>query len=257
MQATTQHFTSHDGLRIAYHQWGRASERPSVVLHHGFAVDTQLNWVATRVVEALVGAQHHVVSIDARGHGASDKPHEPRYYGERNMARDLGRLFDVLGAQSFHLVGYSMGGIVSLIAASRDTRVKRLVVGGIGAGVVELGGVDTRVLDNRALAAALRAEAGQAHAAADIAAFIGFVEAVRGDRLALAAQADVVHAEPIALRDICAATLVVAGRDDHLAVRPQVLAAQIPGAELCLVPGDHFGAVVHPKLAQALVSFVS
>jgi pimeloyl-ACP methyl ester carboxylesterase len=49
-------FTADDGVEIAYDHWGEPSERPPVVLHHGFVADSQLNWVAPRVVDALVDA---------------------------------------------------------------------------------------------------------------------------------------------------------------------------------------------------------
>jgi pimeloyl-ACP methyl ester carboxylesterase len=49
------------------------------------------------------------------------------------------------------LVGYSMGAIVSLIYASGGERVRRLVVGGVGAGVIECGGVDRRAVSNESI----------------------------------------------------------------------------------------------------------
>ena len=66
-------FTSFDGTRIHYHTWGEPPDpgTPSVVLHHGFLVDTHVNWVASGVVDALLRRGHHVVGIDARGHGRS------------------------------------------------------------------------------------------------------------------------------------------------------------------------------------------
>jgi pimeloyl-ACP methyl ester carboxylesterase len=227
-----------------------------VVLHHGYGADSNVNWVANGVTAALSKAGRHVVAIDARGHGASDKPHDSRYYGERRMAQDLLQLVDRLAAPRVDLVGYSMGSIVALLAASRDARIRRLVIGGVGEAVVDLGGVDTRVLDNRALAAALRCTTLPDDTPPQIALFRRFTDALRADRLALAAHADVVHAEPIALAEIRAAALLIAGRDDALARHPERLAASIPGAELRYVAGDHFGTVLDPAFLSALTSFV-
>src|SRR4051794_9095071 len=99
---------SFDGTPLAYRVWDGGSGLPPVVLHHGFVVDTEINWVVTGVVDALRAAGRTVVGLDARGHGASGKPHDPSRYGEENMARDLGLLLDALGAPEVHLVGYSM-----------------------------------------------------------------------------------------------------------------------------------------------------
>lgn len=249
-------FTASDGVEIAYRQWGSPDGRPPVLLHHGFVADSHINWVAPGVVDALVGAGRRVVAHDARGHGRSGKPHDPAAYGERTMARDLRTLIDVLDAGQVDLVGYSMGAVVSLIAATEEPRIRRLVVGGVGAGVVELGGVDTRVLDNDALIAALEADDPATITHAESAGFRLFADAVGADRRALAAHARVVHAEPIALDRIAAPTLVVAGDADPLAARPHVLAGAIAGATLRVVPGDHTGAVADPAFAGALLAFL-
>ena len=228
-----------------------------MVLQHGFAANADLHWVRTGVVAALVAAGRHVVALDARGHGASSTPHDPSFYGEDLMARDLSLLFDRLGTNRVHLVGYSMGAIVALVAAGRDDRVERLVVGGVGAGVVELGGVDTRVLPNDQLVEALSATDPAAVAHEGARAFRAFTDAIGADRLALAAHARVVHSSPIPLAAIAAPTLLLAGRDDPLATRPEVLASAIPGARLQLVEGDHLGAVVDPSFTPAVVDFLA
>jgi len=250
-------FKSSDGLRIAYDDEGADSSRPPVVLHHGFAASGFLNWVAPGVVRALVDSGRRVVNIDARGHGRSDKPHDPSFYGEATMAADVSTLIDTLGVDEIDLVGYSMGAIVALIVASREPRVRRLVVGGIGAGVVERGGVDTRALDPKLLIAAMRADDPSTITDQAARQFRAFAESTGADRLALAAQVASVHRQPIALEQISVPTLVLAGRDDQLAVRPQVLASAIPRAQLLVIDGDHLGAVAQPAFAPAIVEFVN
>lgn len=258
-----ERFSSGDGVEIVYDTWdpagGPPAAGPPVVLHHGFVADAYVNWVAPGVVEALTQAGRRVVALDARGHGRSGKPHDPAAYGEDTMARDLAALFDlVVGADgAVDLVGYSMGAIVALIAAGRDRRVRRLVAGGVGAGVVELGGVDTRVIPNDALIDALLADDPAVIADPRAAEFRAVADAVGADRRALAAQARAVHAEPIPLDRITAPTLVLAGASDPLADRPEVLAAAIPGAELRRVAGDHMAAVGDPAFAPAIVEFLA
>jgi len=259
--AGVKQFSADDGVEIVYDEWGTAADGPPVLLHHGFVADANLNWVLPGVVAALVDAGRHVVAPDARGHGRSSKPHDPARYGEARMARDLRMLVDILGAaggaDEFDLVGYSMGAIVSLIIAIDEPRLRRLALGGVGAGVVELGGVDTRVLDNAKLVAALLADDPATITDAESAGFRAFADMIGGDRLALAAQGQVVHAEPIPLDRIAVPTLVLAGNADPLAARPEVLADAIPGAHLQMVSGDHTGALGDPLFISTLVEFLA
>ncbi|NGM51103.1 alpha/beta hydrolase [Caulobacter sp. 602-2] len=250
-------FTTSDGLSIACHEWGGDDASPPVVLHHGFSASGPINWKAPGIVDVLTAAGRRVIAIDARGHGASDKPHDPAFYGEARMARDVAELIDHLGAPAIDLVGYSMGAIVSLICASREPRVRRLVVGGVGEGVVATGGVDTRHVPGDAIVQALLVEDVSAIEHPAAAPFRLFADAIGADRKALAAQASVVHAQPIALDRITAPTLVIAGDDDPLAVHPDRLAAAIPGARSQLVSGDHRSAVAAPAFAEAIVAFLA
>ncbi|MBZ9639094.1 alpha/beta fold hydrolase [Streptomyces sp. PSKA30] len=151
-------FHASDGTEIAYEVWERDSESPLVLLHHGFSASRETNWEAPGIVAALTGAGRCVAALGARGHGASGKPHDPAAYGEARMSRDVSALLDHLGKEEVDLVGYSMGAVVALLTAVRDRRVRRLVVGGIGAGVVECGGLDSRVIQGPALQHALRTD---------------------------------------------------------------------------------------------------
>jgi pimeloyl-ACP methyl ester carboxylesterase len=245
-----------DGVEVAVHRWGTPGDLPPVLLQHGFIADTRTNWQLTGIVPALLAAGREVVGVDARGHGRSAKPHDPARYGEVRMAEDLERVADAVGAQRYDLAGYSMGAIVSLLVAIRDERVRRLVVGGVGAGVVEVGGLDTRTVGQQALVAALEADDPATIADPAAASFRRLADGVGADRLALAAHARVVHTAPIALAEVLAPTLVLAGDADPLARRPEVLAGAIPGARLTLVPGDHLGAVAAAPFATALVEFL-
>ena len=72
------------------------------------------------VAEALV-KNHHVVAIDVRGHGTSDKPKDAAMYGDR-IWKDVLELMDHLKIEKAHIHGYSMGGAITtqlLIAGAR------------------------------------------------------------------------------------------------------------------------------------------
>ncbi len=253
-------FTTSDGIQLATHHFtptAPTAAGPTVVLHHGFAASAQSNWVAPGIVDALRAAGRTVIAIDARGHGESDKPHESSRYGEERMALDIAELLDNEGLSEIDLVGYSMGGIVALIAGTFERRIRRLVIGGIGAGVIEVGGVDRRRLDTAALAAGLRAEDGASIDNPVVRQFRRFAESQGADLLALAAQAESAHRNSIPTQQITARALVLVGADDPLAVRPEVLAAAVNGARLEIVPGDHLGAVATPEFATAIVRFLA
>ncbi|MBF6165934.1 alpha/beta hydrolase [Streptomyces gardneri] len=246
-------FETWDGLNLNYRLW--EGEGIPVVLQHGVVADTNANWMSTGVVGALQSAGHTVVSLDARGHGRSDKPHEAARYSWRAMARDVRALYDELGFEEVVQVGYSMGGVISLMVAAADQRVRRLVVGGIGSGVLDCGGVDRRVIDLPDLQAAMTGDGSGASPAAKM--FRVLADAVRADVDAMHAVATGLDDRPIAtLADVTVPTLVLAGDNDPFAAEPERLAAALPEGRLAVVPGDHLMAVVTPAFHAALVDFL-
>jgi pimeloyl-ACP methyl ester carboxylesterase len=250
-------FRTSDGLQIAYYVWGEDDAAPPVVLHHGFVANARANWEAPGVVQELLGAGRRVIAPDARGHGDSDKPYDPASYGERRMASDLGGLLQAAGVGEVDLVGYSMGAVVSLLFAAGDERVRRLVVGGVGSGIVECGGVDRRALSNDSIIEALSVDDPDTLGAAGARAFRSLADALGSDRRALVAQARSIHRGGIELQHVSAPALVLAGEEDPLAIRPQVLAEALPNATLQMLSGDHMGALADPRFAASVVEFLA
>ena len=82
-----------DGVRIAYETVGSG---PAVMLVHGFAASRVQNWKAPGWYETLTGAGYRVVAMDCRGHGDSDKPHDPAAYGGDVLVDDIVGLMDHL-----------------------------------------------------------------------------------------------------------------------------------------------------------------
>jgi pimeloyl-ACP methyl ester carboxylesterase len=248
-------FVTTDGFRIAFHELGGPPDGFPVIFQHGYTANTQTEWVGCGIAAAVAGLGRRVIGIDALGHGASDRPHAPEHYGEARMARDVSVLASHLGLEEFDLVGYSMGAVVALLCATHEPRLRRLAIGGVGEAVVLLGGVDTRALDNNLLAEVMLAD-DPSPFPEGVQGFRRNAEARGNDRFALAAQARVVHSTPIALPDLKAPTLVLAGHSDPLAIRPEVLAGAIPGARLEMVPGDHSTGRTSPEFTRALVGFL-
>ena len=95
-------------MRIRYVEHGSGA---AVLLVHGFTADLERSWVETGILPDLA-RDHRVIAFDLRGHGKSDKPHDPAAYGEE-MARDVVRLLDHLKIDRAHVIGYSLGAVIA------------------------------------------------------------------------------------------------------------------------------------------------
>ncbi|WP_304638638.1 alpha/beta fold hydrolase [Pseudomonas sp.] len=249
-------FRASDGVEIYYQEWGRGGASPPVVLHHGYVAHARANWVWPGIVRRLTAAGRRVIALDARGHGRSGKPHDPAYYGEARMAEDVSTLLDVLGLDEVDLVGYSMGAVVSLIVGSQEPRIRRLVVAGIGGNSVRLPGMRARPNPRKAISDAMLA---RSIASVRNPALVGFrlmADMLWADRRALAAQAAAFHGKRIPLERITAPTLVLAGRDDPFAARPNLLQQAIPDSRLITVPGNHTTALTKSAFREAIAEFL-
>ena len=128
--ATAQSFTAEDryfdsqGVRIRYVDVGRGEP---VLFFHAMSesVERLLN---TGVIDRLA-AHFRVIVFDMRGHGKSDKPHDPAAYGQA-MVEDAARLLDHVQVRSVHVVGYSLGGYVAAkFTATHPARVRTATFG--------------------------------------------------------------------------------------------------------------------------------
>jgi pimeloyl-ACP methyl ester carboxylesterase len=127
------YFTASDGVKIHYLEAGRGTP---VVLIHGYTGSAEGNWFANGVAEALA-RNHRVVAIDCRGHGKSDKPHDPLKYGPQ-LVKDVLEMMDHLKIDQAHVHGYSMGGfIVTGLLARAPQRFITASYGGSGVGEVD------------------------------------------------------------------------------------------------------------------------
>ena len=81
-----------------------------------------------RFVPALAAAGHHTVTMDLRGRGRSEIT-PPGTYGWDSHVRDLLEIGDFFGADSFDVIGHSMGGFIGMtLAAQHSRRCRRLVL---------------------------------------------------------------------------------------------------------------------------------
>jgi pimeloyl-ACP methyl ester carboxylesterase len=238
------------GIQLHYVVAGPAQGRP-IVLVHGFASDYQLNWVGTRWEETLTGAGWKVLGLDCRGHGHSDKPHDPGAYARSTMAADAVALLDHLGLERASYLGYSMGARIGLEAVmAHPNRWERAVLGGIGS-AQSRGGAEL-------IARRLRGEPVEDPRAEE---FYRFAAArASNDLEALACCILGPDGPPAAerLATIERPVLIAAGDRDPIARGARELAAAIPGAGFVPIPGrDHLTAVPARAFKDAALAFLA
>ena len=121
------------GVQIHYTVQGKEDGEP-VLLIHGFSLNIDAQWQP--VIKALLN-DYKVIAMDCRGHGGSEKPHDPNKYG-LEMTKDAIRLLNHLKIDKAHIVGYSMGGSITLqIVARYPERVRTATLGGSGLPLAE------------------------------------------------------------------------------------------------------------------------
>jgi pimeloyl-ACP methyl ester carboxylesterase len=212
-----------------------AGDGPALILHHESA-DSSAIWQDLGYCDALL-PNYQLIRLDARGHGASDKPHEPAAYDLSCRVGDVIAVMDTLGLQRAHFFGYSMGGWVGFgLARYAPQRLLTLMIGGAHPyaerfdarrAVMRKGRAAFLRALERSFGPALLTPAVQARLAAnDFEALLALTQ----DRPDLS---DV-------LPDMRMPCLLLAGQDDPRLSQVQACTQHIPDATLVVFPGcDH------------------
>ncbi len=245
------HRFNSDGVELAY---AEAGEGPPILLIHGFASNSRVNWWDTGWVKTLSEAGRRVITIDNRGHGESQKLYDPKYYSAPAMADDAARLLDHLGLGHADVMGYSMGARISaFLAINHPARVRSAVFAGLASRMISgVGG-------GEAIAAGLEAASLAEVTEPGPRSFRIFAEQTKSDLRALAAcmRSSRVKITPHDLARISAPVLVVAGENDDIAGDVASLVAVIPGARGVTLPGrNHMNAVGDKVYKRAVVEFL-
>ena len=124
-------YVNNAGVKIHYHVEG---DGPPVVMQHGLTNSLE-TWYAYGFVEGLKN-DYRLIMVDARGHGHSDKPHDPKDYDLKLRVSDILAVMDDAGVDKAHYLGYSMGGRIGfgLVEHTLD-RFQSFAIGGMGADV--------------------------------------------------------------------------------------------------------------------------
>jgi len=244
-----------NGYRLAYSVFGAG---PLLVLIHGFASNSRVNWIETGWVGPLLAAGYRVACIDNRGHGASDKPHDPAAYALAKMGADALNLIAHLGERRAAVVGYSMGAKIAAHAAlAAPQAIAAAVFGGIGIHAVrDMADTD----DTDEIEAALRAPDPGAIASPVGRTYRDFAERTGSDLMALAAcvRPSRQSLPADALSGLSTPVLVAVGAKDAGAGAPGALAALMPNAEAIVIEGrDHMRTSGDRQFQAAVGEFLS
>ncbi len=124
--------TGSNGVSIAVQAWGPA-DAPAVLLIHGF-LGGRFSWAP--LICGPLANKTNLVTVELRGHGASDKPEEPSAYSDSKVwADDIAAVVSALGLGQFILVAHSYGGVVAFdyLRHNGISAVKGLVLLGAAA----------------------------------------------------------------------------------------------------------------------------
>jgi pimeloyl-ACP methyl ester carboxylesterase len=251
-----RHFSS-DGVDIAYIDLAPTADdrREPIVLVHGFASNHAVNWVNTGWVKTLTGDGRRVIALDNRGHGRSQRLHDPAAYASHIMAQDVRRLMDHLDLDRADVQGYSMGArITAHLALVNPERVRSALLGGLGIKLIDGVGLPMGIAD------AMEAKSAASLTDPMQKMFRVFAEATGSDLAAMAAcirgSRQTLSEEQV--RAIKVPVLVSVGTADHVAGPAAPLAALLPhGQAFDIVGRDHNLAVGDRTHKAAVIDFLS
>jgi len=264
VKAEDQYFDS-NGVKIHYIVEGQGEP---VVLIHGFTASIPMQWGLPGIIGKL-NKDYQVIALDNRGHGRSDKPHDPQMYGPE-MINDVIRLMDHLKIEKAHIIGYSMGGFMTgYLMATHPNRVITATLGGAGWAKAD----DERLSFMNELADSLDAgkgigpliehltPAGRPKPTDEQIQFFNNMVTMNNDAKALAAcirgmKGMAVSEEQLKANKI--PTLALIGEVDPLKAGVDDLEGRLPNLRIEVIKGaDHMTAFTNPKFIGELKEFLA
>jgi 3-oxoadipate enol-lactonase len=242
-----------DGTRIHYEVTGKSGATP-VLMIQGLGASKNA-WNLQRIAMAT---RFRIISFDNRGAGRSDKPTEP--FTLEQMADDALAVLDAAGIETAHVVGASMGGVISQIVAVKfPHRVRSLTLvctacrnhpwrqellqswakTAADKGMIEVGKEAAQwVMSPRSFRRLVPAFTwmGPLAALRPRHSFVSQIDAILNTREDLVDQ----------LSTISAPTMVIVGNQDILTPRgdSEEIAERIPNAELVIISGAAHGLMM-------------
>lgn len=239
-----------DGTRIHYDTWGKPDGEP-LLLVQGLGADRR-GWILQR---RAFGAKYRCLALDNRGVGKSDVPPGP--YDLAMMARDAVAVLDDAGVDRAHIVGASMGGVISqILGVLHADRVRSLTLACTACRQLpwrrELLSEWAALAQTEGMAAFVQRNARWLFGARSFRRLQPLIGPVGGLALnaspdAFLAQVDAILAADESLREelhrVAVPTLILVGSQDILTPRgdSEELLSLIPGAKMAVVRGAAHG----------------
>ncbi|WP_394938547.1 alpha/beta fold hydrolase [Psychromicrobium sp. YIM B11713] len=253
---------------LSSYLFGPSTGRP-VLLIHGFASSTELNWAQTGWLTALEAAGRRVISVDLPGHGGSAAPEALDEYTPSRIRAEILQLLSDLGtkpldpaepASGVDIIGYSLGSRLAWeFGAAQPELVHRLVLGGPAA-------IDP-LADFDLLAAERFVSSGEPIVDPVTADLMNLAMLVpRNNMFALLSLVRAIKTEPFDATEAIPRrpVLLVAGERDELAETMPRLAeliashgAEEPAEQLLLPARSHANAVTSRAFKEAALRFLS
>ena len=209
-----------------------------LILLHGNGEDCAY---FTRQIDSF-SENFHVIALDTRGHGQTPRGEAP--FTIRQFAEDLLAFMDQHNIEKAHLLGFSDGGNIAMVFALKyPERVGKLILNGAN---LDASGVKRKIQ--------IPIEIGYRMAKL----FAGRSPKAKKNAEMLGLMVNDPNVNPEELSRIQNKTLVIAGDNDMIKDQHTRLIAQsIPGAELCILQGNHFIANKNPQsFNEAVLRFL-
>lgn len=238
-------FKSFDNTRIAFTDEGKGE---AVILIHGF-INSGDSWNGTVLKKELLKAGYRVIIPDLRGNGKSDKPQQPEAYSNDAEVKDLKLLADFLKLSNFMAIGYSRGSIVLAKWMTKEPRIKKAVLGGMGLDFTNPNW-PRRIMFADAFS-------GRSPLNSETEGAVNYAKSIGADLKVLGWLQDFQPVTSVqALKKIKIPVLVIAGDLDHDNGEPQALAKILPNSTLKIVSGNHNNTAKTENFAKTVITFL-
>ncbi len=243
--AHAQSFKSFDNTKIAYTDQGNGK---AVMLIHGF-ISTGKSWGKTAVKKQLLDEGYRVIIPDLRGNGDSGKSRDAKDYQDDAEIKDLIALTNHLQLNEYFALGYSRGAIILAKLLTREPRIKRAVLGGMGIDFTDPNW-SRRIMFAEAFS-------GEAPLNDVTKGAVEYAKSIGADLkiLGLLQKHQPVTSKK-ALRKLKIPILVIAGAKDKENGSPNALHLSIPGSQLSIIPGDHNGTYKTDLFSKQVINFI-
>ena len=239
-------FLSYDKVKIAFTDEGKGEP---VLLLHGFIASGN-SWNNTVLKKELLQQGYRVIIPDLRGNGNSGKPQNSESYANDAEIADLILLADYLKLESYYTVGYSRGSIVLAKLLTKDFRIKKAVIGGIGLDF-------TNPNWNRRILFA-DAFSGRSELTSETSGAVNYAKSIGADLSILSFLQDHQPITSVAeLGKIIIKILIIAGNLDKDNGNPEELQRALPNSKLQIISGDHNNAYKSEQFSKAIIQFLT